>query len=365
MDFANFIVSAGIIQAILLIGLLISRKKTSFPLYALISLLLGLLYFQCEFILVRNAVSFPYKQILLTRHGGWLMIGPLFLAFMQSLYGQRNVTTLLLHLLPFITLTLILPLFLQEPIPKRGFDYSMLTVFVYADLGLTPINSFYGGIFLFQFLHVGIYLLLAYSFVRQERKQIPFPISQQALAIFSGIYLCSMIFYGILVTQTFYKRDWDYFLILPMAGFVYYLSYLLLSKPEWWRSDLRKLSDKKYQKSTLPRKDMLAILEGLDQLMIQQRLYTQADLSLEFIANETGLSRHHISQALNQEKGMSFSQYINQFRVEEAKKLIQANQGESTLLNIAFQAGFQTKASFNTHFKRVTGITPSQFKKNL
>ncbi|MEM7369572.1 MAG: helix-turn-helix domain-containing protein [Bacteroidota bacterium] len=365
MDFANFIVSAGIIQAILLIGLLISRKKTSFPLYALIFLLLGLLYFQWEFILVRNAISFPYKQILLTRHGGWLMIGPLFFAFIQSLYSQQDARKLLLHLLPFIVLTLILPLFLHQPIPKRGFDYSMLTVFVYSDLGLTPINSFYGGIFLFQFLHVGIYLLMSYRFVQNQPQQIPLPISQQSLGIFSLIYLCSVIFYGVLVTQTFYKRDWDYFLILPMAVFVYYLSYLLLSRPEWWRSDLKKLSDKKYQKSVLSNKDLHAILEQVDQVVHQQRWFVQADLSLESIAKETGLSRHHISQALNQEKGMSFSQYINQLRVEEAQHLIREDQDHSTLLTIAFQAGFQTKASFNHHFKRITGLTPSQFKKNL
>ncbi|MFA8436978.1 MAG: helix-turn-helix domain-containing protein, partial [Marinifilaceae bacterium] len=69
---------------------------------------------------------------------------------------------------------------------------------------------------------------------------------------------------------------------------------------------------------------------------------------------------------INQGHGLNFNDYINQFRVEEFKRLLQDPQfSKETLLAVAFEAGFNSKTTFNTAFKKFTGMTPSEYRRSL
>ncbi|MFA8436982.1 MAG: helix-turn-helix domain-containing protein [Marinifilaceae bacterium] len=79
-----------------------------------------------------------------------------------------------------------------------------------------------------------------------------------------------------------------------------------------------------------------------------------------------GLPVHHLSEIINQGHGLNFNDYINQFRVEEFKRLLQDPQfSKETLLVVEFEAGFNSKTTFNTAFKKFSGMTPSEFKRSL
>ena len=100
----------------------------------------------------------------------------------------------------------------------------------------------------------------------------------------------------------------------------------------------------------------------LRQLMETEKVYLEADLSLPALARKTGLSTHELSYVLNEGFGINFFQFINGYRVEEAKRLLcSAQHKHLSIVGIAFEAGFSSKTTFNTTFKKSTGMSPSQF----
>jgi AraC-like DNA-binding protein len=75
------------------------------------------------------------------------------------------------------------------------------------------------------------------------------------------------------------------------------------------------------------------------------------------------VSPHQLSEILNERLHMNFSSYLNGFRVREAERLL-GSRPDATILEIAFEVGFSSKASFNTHFLKQTGLTPSEYRKS-
>jgi AraC-like DNA-binding protein len=65
---------------------------------------------------------------------------------------------------------------------------------------------------------------------------------------------------------------------------------------------------------------------------------------------------------LNEHFHKNFSDYINSLRIEEAKKILQDPANNKTILEILYETGFNSKASFNAYFKKETGLTPTEFK---
>ncbi len=108
------------------------------------------------------------------------------------------------------------------------------------------------------------------------------------------------------------------------------------------------------------------IFAGLETVIAGKQLYRQPRLTVEDIARETGLQMKDISWAINLGSGQNFNEYINRLRVAEVKQqLASAQVSATTLLELAFAAGFNSKSTFNAVFKREVGMTPTQFIKNL
>nr|GFB07590.1 hypothetical protein F511_25198 [Tanacetum cinerariifolium] len=100
----------------------------------------------------------------------------------------------------------------------------------------------------------------------------------------------------------------------------------------------------------------------LQGLLTTEKVYLEADLNLPGLAQKAGLTTHELSFVLNEGFGVNFFQFINGYRVEEAKRLLTSAQHQHlSMVGIAFEAGFSSKTTFNTTFKKVTGLTPSQF----
>ena len=107
------------------------------------------------------------------------------------------------------------------------------------------------------------------------------------------------------------------------------------------------------------------IFSKLEEVLKSKRLYNDDDLTLEKLSAATGINRHHISETLNVFAQKSFYQYINEYRIKEVLHRLDApNQKSVSLLAIAYDCGFKTKASFNQYFKKIVGLTPSGYLKN-
>lgn len=99
------------------------------------------------------------------------------------------------------------------------------------------------------------------------------------------------------------------------------------------------------------------------ELMNSRKPFLDSDLSLVNLAIILNISSHQLSYVINKGFEENFYQFINSFRVKEAKKLIlDPKNSHLSLLGIGFEVGFNSKTVFNTTFKKITGLTPSEFK---
>lgn len=118
----------------------------------------------------------------------------------------------------------------------------------------------------------------------------------------------------------------------------------------------------KYRKNPLDYKKAEAIAEELTKIMEEEKLYLTNGIKLEDIAQRLSTSANTVSQVINQNLKVNFYDFINQYRVEEAKRLMHdPSQRKLTLFAIALNAGFSSKSTFNKVFKENTGTTPSQY----
>ena len=126
----------------------------------------------------------------------------------------------------------------------------------------------------------------------------------------------------------------------------------LVEKPKYERSGLRKASIKKLKDELL-------------RLMDEDKMYQDPELSILEVSQKLMVPRHHVTQILNDDIGKNFFTFINEYRIEDAKtRLKDTKNNNLTVLAIGYDAGFNSKSSFNTLFKKYTGVTPSEFRKN-
>lgn len=93
--------------------------------------------------------------------------------------------------------------------------------------------------------------------------------------------------------------------------------------------------------------------------------YLKPDFTLKSLSEGVNMSMHDVSATINNGYRMNFNEWINRYRVEEVKKrLLDPSKKHYSLVALAFESGFNSKASFNRIFKRVEGVSPSEFKLN-
>ncbi len=121
---------------------------------------------------------------------------------------------------------------------------------------------------------------------------------------------------------------------------------------------------RKYAKSGLSSEQMLMYKHRLEQIMQLQQAYLLPDLTLPRLAETVNCSVNHLSQVINSGFGMSFFDYLNQYRIGHARRLLARIDGQSNaILNIAFTVGFNSNSAFYAAFKKCVGQTPAQYRR--
>lgn len=112
--------------------------------------------------------------------------------------------------------------------------------------------------------------------------------------------------------------------------------------------------------------EWLKVMDQIEAFMQTNQPYLNQDLSLPKLAEYLELKNYQITQALNRIRKQTFSQYINGYRVKEAQRLLSSpDHGHLTVLALGFDSGFNSKASFNRVFKANTGLSPSEYKRQV
>ncbi|WP_288788911.1 helix-turn-helix domain-containing protein [uncultured Elizabethkingia sp.] len=108
--------------------------------------------------------------------------------------------------------------------------------------------------------------------------------------------------------------------------------------------------------------------EKLDNLVVKQQLFRNYDLTLDLLSAQTSINKYQISEMLNGYKHKSFYSYINEYRIEYFKHIVNKaieKDEDINFLSLAYEAGFKSKSSFNRYFKEINGETPSEYYKNI
>ncbi len=127
---------------------------------------------------------------------------------------------------------------------------------------------------------------------------------------------------------------------------------------------LSKIEPKKRNKLLVSTIDPEDLKEKLHRMMEMERVYLNEELTISSLAHGLCIEPHQLSRFLNIHLRTTFTDLVNSYRVREAKTMLK-DDPDGSILDIAFNAGFNSKASFNRIFKRVTGVTPSEFRMKI
>lgn len=184
----------------------------------------------------------------------------------------------------------------------------------------------------------------------------------KALQLFVIIWLIYLIPYLIPATSLALRQKIDWFPVyLPMATLIYWIGITGYKQVLTANATIK-------EKSTEPAwsAELLAqTAQALQNCMQNDRLFLNPDLGLAEMAAATGLPPKLISATLNQYLNCGFSQFVNEYRVEEFKKRVwQPEVSDLTLAGVAASCGFSSQATFQRIFKQIAGVTPAAYKKS-
>jgi AraC-like DNA-binding protein len=272
----------------------------------------------------------------------------------------------------FIILVLILlSLLIEVKQPLTDADKKNAIVFI----------TVFNGVFCFQVI---LYCIMAYrEITAYQRNLFLYTSNMDAINLkwLKQVVFCVLIITGLWLTDIFFKLAknnvfFDNFASLIYLGAIFFIAYFSLKQKE---VQLNKQEKKEIdviiiENSTLEgtRKKLISdeelkeMTSMLTQVMDNKKPFLDAELSLFKLASQLDISSHLLSYIINNGCNENFYQFINRYRIEEAKKMIRdPNMEHLSLMGIAFEVGFNSKTVFNTTFKKSTNQTPSEFKKAI
>jgi AraC-like DNA-binding protein len=344
------------IQGILLFFLLFFRKKGNTK----ANKNLGLFVLSFSFILVFYVLyksRFLYEFPLVYFRKLWvpliLLLGPLLLFYVKDLFKIKySITYKLLHLsLSIIAFSYYLAFHFINP--ESTFFNASMDVIYYSWLRNTQMF---------------IYLILVYNVLKKEKNNIGVNVVKwlhYMIYTYAG-FVASMIVYSSLGGFDFFSRDgWDYVTCLFVSSSIILLGVFGLIQPQiFWgfNVDGSAFNAIKYEKSGLIPSLAEELKKMLIELMVDDKVYRNNNLNLEDLSLLLGTTKHNTSQIINEHFNENFFDFLNDFRIDEAKELLSNTDCKMTISEILYDVGFNNKVTFNSAFKKRTGITPSQFR---
>ncbi|MGB4773452.1 MAG: helix-turn-helix domain-containing protein [Chitinophagaceae bacterium] len=186
-------------------------------------------------------------------------------------------------------------------------------------------------------------------------------IKQKEKLTSSDIWILSIFFGTSLVWLAYCTAAYTSYIVGALSfTFIIYLIILLLILTKSKTSNFNEEKEK-YKNKEIDSKTLEAINQKIT-LIKDKELFLNPNLTLDETAKELKVSKHQLSQFLNENLGQSFTNLINGYRIERAKELLQT-QKNYTIEGIGYDSGFNSKSTFFTSFKKTTGKTPLEYQK--
>jgi AraC-like DNA-binding protein len=175
---------------------------------------------------------------------------------------------------------------------------------------------------------------------------------------------CLYMYYVILIPGpyglSFFKM---YIRGLALASSAIIVLYLFEKRyPNYYQIFRKTFKLIRYERSRINGIDVDAVLDSLKTLMSEKKIYTDENINLNEISKQLSIAPYQLTQILNERLKKNFNTYINEYRIKEAQKILLEDK-ERTILSISLDVGFNSTSIFYTWFVRISGCSPSQFRK--
>jgi AraC-like DNA-binding protein len=270
----------------------------------------------------------------------------------------------LLHLIPYLLLTILL-------ISLKSFTQVTAEEVIKNELPwqFYPVSAL-------LYVHFFVYLGMTFKSLYKYRQIIKNKYSQidqinldwlsYTLNTFGMLTFISLIHNFIALTKS--RTVFMVTLLLLLIFIFYFVNRVILKalrQPEIF-AGISQNETNKYLGSNLSPKQGEEIKEQLLALFHTEKPFLDPQLSLADISEKLAVSTKHLSQVINQSLNKSFFDFINSYRIREVQEILRdSGDDKMTVLEAMFEAGFNSKSSFNTAFKKETGQTPTEFRKMI
>jgi len=145
--------------------------------------------------------------------------------------------------------------------------------------------------------------------------------------------------------------------------FAFLIVYKGLKHPELFYELADQTEKVKYEKSNLTKEESLEYLNRLKDFMREEKSYLEPDLTINDLASKVNIPSKTLSQVINENLNQNFFDFVNSYRIGEAKKMLSDLDKKITVLEVLYSVGFNSKSAFNSAFRRHTGLTPTEYKR--
>ena len=358
----------GFVQGILFGILLILGNRKSRPSWLLGVFLITYSIEVGESILNDTNILQQKPELLFLPLNFYFLSLPVFYLYAKSLTSSFSLRKHLSTLIPGgIEFLFFLSLFLLPSVQKQN---------ILAD----PSTAIYFNIYIYSGLAYSMfYAYKTIKLINHHQKSVLNYFSnleQQQLKWVKVVAVFILVFYSTWFTHGFIPENLFHKYIYPLIGavnvlFIYWVGISGLRQPkinmisDSPKEALTKNSEKPHLvKSTNIKEDQTYI--QLVEWMEKKELYKEPDLTLPTLAEQLNVTRRSLSQLINQKTNSNFNRFINQYRVEAAKKILtDPKYDHLNMLGIAFEVGFNSKATFFAVFKHIEGVSPGAYKKQF
>ncbi|MDW3190836.1 MAG: helix-turn-helix domain-containing protein [Cytophagales bacterium] len=307
-----------------------------------------------------GGIFHQYPFLMLWEDPSALLFGPVIYFFSENIISSKKWKNVyIIHLAPYFLALLAVAFFHVQA------DYETLlrvsSMLIEKQLFLPVIWAFIP-----LFTHMMIYLLLSMMRLRRHQNSLKQFYSNVTLSWTSHILQVLFVIFVVSFLSTIIRLSSSSYLQSGAILSVLIVSIVLISKV---LLDALKQPVFHLQKVNTPTIEMEPtevnkLVLRLNQQLSNEQLFQKADLTLKEVAKALNTSTRSLSFVINQELGKNFYDYINDFRIEAAKEILSKNPDPKlTILEVMYKVGYNSKSSFNTQFKKKTGLTPSAFRK--
>jgi len=322
-----------------------------------------------------------YIILFKIRDSFFFLYGPLFYCYILSIAGKMTEINRykLYHLLPF-AVVLAGGICFEEFIP---YYINVIADFLFGNLRLPHRALLYLYVFMSASVYIGLSLREVMLFYKRAKiiRSYELRLKRNWQIIFLCYAFNILVFYAVSTVMYLLNSRYAaiasfsfcFYIYVPvffaanavlLKGDYFNIFHKSINEKAFFSKEEGKDSKDKYARNRLPEEikdDYLAkILYFLD----VEKVYLDSELTMQSFALKTGIPLYHISQVVNLKLGVNYNTLINKRRIEHAKIILADKSNRSkTILQIAFECGFNSKTTFNNLFREETEVTPTEFRR--